>query len=159
MSLVKLNIARGVTGTLPSANFSGGKVSQVINGTSTTEVVTSSSSWQDTGLTASITPSATSSKILIIATIAGVGKDGDGYVILKTLRDSTDISVQFENRGGDTNTSNTNKVGSCSFSYLDSPSTTSSTAYKVQVKGNGNSYAQTGDSNPKHTMTLMEILA
>ena len=161
-----INLTSQVTGTLPTANggtgatsFTSGKVGQVINGTTTTEVVTSSSSFSDTGLTASITPSATSSKILIICNMAGVGKSGDGFVTLKALRDSTDILANFENRGGDTNTSDTNKVGSCSFTYLDSPSTTSSTAYKVQVKSNGNSYAQTGDSNPHSTITLMEILA
>ena len=161
-----INLTSQVTGTLPTANggtgatsFTSGKVGQVINGTTTTEVVTSSSSFSDTGLTASITPSATSSKILIICNMAGVGKSGDGFVTLKALRDSTDILANFENRGGDTNTSDTNKVGSCSFTYLDSPSTTSSTTYKVQVKSNGNSYAQTGDSNPQHTITLMEILA
>ena len=161
-----INLATNITGTLATANggtgatsFTSGKVGQVINGTTTTEVVTSSSSFSDTGLTASITPSATSSKILIICNMAGVGKSGDGFVTLKALRDSTDILANFENRGGDTNTSDTNKVGSCSFTYLDSPSTTSSTAYKVQVKSNGNSYAQTGDSNPHSTITLMEILA
>jgi len=160
-----INLATNITGTLATGNggtgatsFAPGKVGQVINGTTTTEVVTSSSSFQDTGLTASITPSATSSKILIICNMAGVGKSGDGFVTLKALRDSTDILANFENRGGDTNTSNTNKVGSCSFTYLDSPSTTSSTTYKVQVKSNGNSYAQTGDSNPQSTITLMEIL-
>ena len=41
--------------------------------------------------------------------------------------------------------------------YLDSPNTTSATTYKVQMKGNGNSYAQTGDSNPKHSITLIEV--
>jgi hypothetical protein len=154
-----LNLATNVTGTLPNANFSGGKVSQVINGTTTTEVVTASSSFQDTGLTASITPSATSSKILIICNIAGVGKNGDAFTTLKALRDSTDILANFENRGGDDSETGGNKVGSCSFTYLDSPSTTSATTYKVQVKSNGNSYAQTGDSNPHSTITLMEILA
>ena len=149
----------GTTTLASAAEAAGGKIGQVINGTTTTEVVTASSSFSDTGLTASITPSATSSKILIICNMAGVGKRGDGFVTLKALRDSTDILANFENRGGDTNTSDTNKVGSCSFTYLDSPSTTSSTAYKVQVKSNGNSYAQTGDSNPHSTITLMEILA
>ncbi len=149
----------GTTTLASAAEAAGGKVGQVINSTTTTEVVTASSSFSDTGLTASITPSATSSKILIICNIAGVGKNGDAFTTLKALRGSTDILANFENRGGDDSETGGNKVGSCSFTYLDSPSTTSSTAYKVQVKSNGISYAQTGDSNPHSTMTLMEILA
>ena len=92
----------------------GGKVLQVINATSTTEVVESGSSFTDTGLSAAITPSSSSNKILISAHIQGVGKDASGYVTLKLLRGSTDIVANFENRGGDTDTSNTNKVGGCS---------------------------------------------
>ena len=77
---------------------------------------------------------------------------------MKLVRDSTDLAT-FEQRGADTNTSSTNKVGGCSITYLDSPSTTSATTYKVTITGNGNSYAQVGDSNPTHTITLMEIEA
>lgn len=135
----------------------GGKVLQVVNGTSTTEVVNNSTTWTDTGLSATITPSSTSSKILISAHIQGVGKNGTAYTVLKLLRGSTDIVANFENRGADTDTTSTNKVGGCSVTYLDSPSTTSATTYKVQMQGNGDVYAQTGDSNPNHSMTLIEV--
>ena len=160
-----VNLASNVTGTLPTANggtgatsFTAGKVLQVINGTSTAETVKSDSSTSDTGLTANITPASTSNKVLVNAHIQGVGKNGDGYVTLKLVRGSTDLAT-FEQRGGDTDTSNTNKVGGCSITYLDSPSSTSATTYKVTVTGNGNSYVQVGDSNPTHTITLMEISA
>jgi hypothetical protein len=50
------------------------------------------------------------------------------------------------------------KLESISTSYLDSPSTTSATTYKLQGRsGSNNAYAQVGDSNPTHTITLMEI--
>jgi hypothetical protein len=136
----------------------GGKVLQVINGTSTAETVKTGSSTSDTGLSASITPASTSNKILAFAHVQGVGKDNDGYVTLKLVRGSTNLAT-FEQRGGDTDTQNTNKVGGCSITYLDSPSTTSATTYKVTVTGNGNSYVQVGDSNPTHSITLMEISA
>tara|TARA_R100001594_G_scaffold145990_1_gene196783 strand:+ start:1186 stop:1731 length:546 start_codon:yes stop_codon:yes gene_type:complete len=144
------------TVTLPSGV--GGKVLQVVNATSTAETVKSDSSTSDTGLTANITPALSSNKVLAFAHIQGVGKNGDGYVTLKLVRGSTDLAT-FEQRGGDTDTSNTNKVGGCSITFLDSPSSTSATTYKVTVTGNGNSYAQVGDSNPTHTITLMEISA
>jgi hypothetical protein len=150
-----VNLASNVTGTLPTANggtgatsFSPGKVLQVINASSTA----------DTGLTANITPASTSNKVLVNAHIQGVGKDNNGYVVLKLVRGSTDLAT-FEQRGADTDTADTNKVGGCSISFLDSPSSTSATTYKVTVTGNGNSYVQVGDSNPTHTITLMEISA
>jgi len=157
MAIIKLNnnTLSAVT-ALPSA-IATGKVLQVINATSTTEVVNNSANFVETGLAASITPSATSSKIFITANIQGVGKDGSAYVVLKLLRGTADIVANFENRGADTDTNDTNKIGGCSVTYLDSPSTTDATTYKVQQKGNGDTYAQTGDSNPKHSITLMEI--
>ena len=115
-----INLASNITGTLPTANggtgatsFSPSKVLQVINATSTTETVLTNSSTADTGLTANITPASTSNKVLVNAHIQGVGKDNNGYVVLKL----------------------------------------------VTVTGNGNSYVQVGDSNPTHTITLMEISA
>ena len=160
-----VNLANNVTGTLPTANggtgatsFSPGKVLQVINATSTAETVKSDSSTSDTGLTANITPASSSNKVLVFAHIQGVGKDNDGYVTLTLVRGSTDLAI-FEKRGADTDTSDTNKVGGCSITFLDSPSSTSATTYKVTVTGNGNNYAQVGDSNPTHTITLMEISA
>ena len=135
-----------------------GKVIQVINATSTTETVKTDSSTSDTGLTANITPASSSNKVLAFAHLQGVGKDANGYVTLKLVRDSTDLAT-FEQRGGDTDTADTNKIGGCSITYLDSPSSTSATTYKVTVTGNGNSYAQVGDSNPTHSITLMEISA
>ena len=160
-----VNLASNVTGTLPTGNggtgatsFSPGKVLQVINATSTAETVLTDSSTADTGLTANITPASTSNKVLVNAHIQGVGKDNNGYVVLKLVRGSTDLAT-FEQRGADTDTADTNKVGGCSISFLDSPSSTSATTYKVTVTGNGNSYVQVGDSNPTHTITLMEISA
>ena len=160
-----VNLANNVTGTLPTANggtgatsFSPGKVLQVVNATSTAETVKSDSSTSDTGLTANITPASSSNKVLVFAHIQGVGKDNDGYVTLTLVRGSTDLAI-FEKRGADTDTSDTNKVGGCSITFLDSPSSTSATTYKVTVTGNGNNYAQVGDSNPTHTITLMEISA
>lgn len=162
MALIKAR-SRGInladtfafSGTVSGAG-GGGKLLQVINGTSTSETIKSDSSTSDTGLTANITPAATANKVLVFAHIQGVGKSGDGFATLKLVRGSTDLAT-FEQRGGDTNTSSTNKVGGCSITFLDSPSSTSAQTYKVTLTGNGNSYAQVGDSNPTHTITLMEI--
>ena len=67
-----VNLATNVTGTLAAGNggtgatsFTSGKILQVVQATHGTETNTNSSSYQQSGLTANITPSATSSKILI----------------------------------------------------------------------------------------------
>ena len=57
-----------------------GKIGQVINALYDTETSTTSTSYGDTGLSASITPSATSSKVLIIVSLDAILKTGNsGY--------------------------------------------------------------------------------
>jgi len=142
------------------AEAGGGKVLQVVNATTTTETVNSTNTYTDTGITATITPSSTTSKILVHVCAAGVGKaNNNTWVQLKLLRNTTDLIV-FEQRGGYTADTSANKVGTCACTYLDSPSTTSATTYKVQMMSGGNSnYAQVGDSYPSSTITLTEISA
>ena len=136
----------------------GGKVLQVVYSSTTTEKVVSSATFVDTGLSASITPSATSSKILVICEISSVGKaNSNTWVKLKLLRGSTDLITFTEEAGADGSTGS-NKVGNSGASYLDSPNTTSSTTYKCQMNsGAGSNYGQTGGSAGVSTMTLMEI--
>ena len=154
--------ASGQLWTATSATASdfqaGAKVLQVINAVVNTETINNTDTFADTGLTASITPASTSNKVLVIANVAGVGKANATYVHLKLLRDSTDLVADFETRGGYTASTATNKIGGCSVTYLDSPSSTSSLAYKTQLKSGADiAYAQTGDSNGKSSITLMEI--
>ena len=160
-----VNLANNVTGTLPTGNggtgatsFTAGKVLQVVQASTTTETVKTNSTFSDTGLTADITPSATSSKVLVFVNCGGVGKaSSNTYAELKLLRGSTGL-VTFETRGGYTNSSDINKIGSCSTFYEDSPSTTSATTYKVQLRsGSNSSYAQMGDSSSTSSIVLMEI--
>jgi len=160
-----VNLASNVTRTLPAANggtgatsFTSPKILQVVQASTTTETVKTNSTFSDTGLTADITPSATSSKVLIFVNCGGVGKaTTDTYAQLKLLRGSTGL-VTFEQRGGYTGGTVANKVGSCSTFYEDSPSTTSATTYKVQLRsGNNSTYAQMGDSASTSSIVLMEI--
>ncbi len=136
------------------------RVLQVVNATYGTQTASSSSTYADTGLTATITPSSTSSKILVLVNQAGCGKDtGNTYLKLKLLRGATDIAF-FEQYGAFTNNTGFNSIGSCSTSYLDSPATTSATTYKTQFSSNNNVanvFVQTNSS--LSTITLMEISA
>jgi hypothetical protein len=141
MAQTFLKLDTGVTGTLPSANFSGGKVLQVINGNTSTAVTsTATGTYVDTGITATITPTLASSKILILINICGMWRaSGQAYnrIGIKILRDSTAIAG---GSGGDAlgqhwdnNTTEHRATGSM-YSAYDSPNTTSATVYKVQFQ-------------------------
>lgn len=148
-----------------------GKILQVVSQNLTTQMSTASTSYVDSGLTASITPSATSNKILILINI-GVSISGDHNGYLKLLRDSTEIN---SGSGGDNNSLfgvNGNSTASryapmmeaCNF--LDSPSTTSAITYKVQVRSHSGSHTmyinrRSNDTNfgVASNITLVEVEA
>ena len=159
------------TVTLPSGV--GGKVLQVITTTKTDTFSSSTTgSFTDiTGMSASITPSSTSNKILVIASI---NSDGGNNSHIRLVRDSTAIFV------GDTAGSRSSVSGGVAryspdgdgminngLSHLDSPSSTSSLTYKIQfylwsstnwylnrtTSDSDNGFGQRGASS----ITLMEI--
>ena len=141
------------TGTV----FPAGAVLQVVNATYATLASTASSTYSDTGLTATITPTRNTSKILVFVSANGLGKATlNSTVKLQLVRNATSI-LAFENGAAFTNTTTSNIVES-STNYLDSPATTSATTYKIQVKCNNSSsvivYGSTFSS-----LTLMEIAA
>lgn len=118
----------------------GGKVLQVVMGTTSTVTTIASTTYADITLSASITPSSTSSKILVMAATqvyASRGANGIGTNI-RLLRDATtafdmDASSFFGSLGTENNLSQVNSVGArVPVLYLDSPATTSATTYKLQ---------------------------
>ena len=160
-----INLASNVTGTLPAANGGSGRtavtgnVLQVVHATHNSEATSSSSSFSDTGLTATITPSSSSNKVLVIVNQNGLEKDNsDIKMQAKLVRASTDLGNFIGDETLNTSTSNRTDIGGTGFSYLDSPSTTSATVYKTQfrnVNGSGNVAVQNGSS--VSSITLMEI--
>lgn len=137
-----------------------GKVLQVVFGSYSVETSSSSSTYADTGLTANITPSASTSKVLVIANITGIQKfTGNTAVDLKLLRGSTDL-VTFCKYAGYTNSTAQNVVGGAGCTYLDSPSSTSQLTYKVQFASTlntGTAAVQTQTSTS--TIILVEVAA
>jgi len=111
------------------SNFGAGAVLQVVQGLLTTQVSTTSfNTFVTTGLTASITPSSSTSKIL--ATVSGTGFPGAVNVqgVFTLYRNSTNLSTN----GFTTAYSASNAVQTgVGFSYLDSPATTSATSYTL----------------------------
>jgi len=137
-------------------------VLQVVNGSITQKTSTNSSAYQDTGLSATITPSSTSSKILVLVNQVGCRVEvSEARLALRLLADST-VLIEFETNGGFTDFSGVRNFGSCSTSFLHSPNTTSLVTYKTQFKNavaNGTVFVQDKGTQPAptSTITLMEI--
>ena len=152
-----LTVASGVPSWATPA--SGGKVLQVVMGSTSTTVSSSTSTFVDTGLTATITPSLNTSKILVLVNQNGIYKnpnDAASCMKIILLRGATEIV----NLGSEINYENSAKrlvTGSASTSYLDSPATTSATIYKTQFRSNNNTAAVEIQSLALSTMILMEI--
>jgi hypothetical protein len=153
-----------VSGGVPvwAAPAGGGKVLQVVQSVYTTSTTIASTTMTDTGLTATITPSSATSKVLVIVNQNAESfreQDNNG-IHLRLLRSATALVTA-------TNALFTYHIGGVSivgantnFTYLDSPATTSATTYKTQGKAdstanNGSARFQ-NNSNPS-MITLLEI--
>ncbi len=145
---------------IPKAALPTGSVLQVVNSVLTTGASSSTSTFADTGLSATITPTSATSKILIFVHHTGLAKNvNDTYLALQLLRNSTFL-IKIEGAVGYTGNSNTNYVSGTGTTYLDSPATTSATTYKTQFASVSNSANATfGTNGASSTITLMEIAA
>jgi len=143
---------------MTSASVPAGSVLQVINAITTTQATSTSSTYADTGLTAAITPSSTSSKILVVVHQNGCRKESaDTYAGIKLLR-ATTLLAQLGISIGYTAGTGTIELGTISDSYLDSPSTTSATTYKTQFANNtGTGLIRLQANSAASTITLIEI--
>lgn len=117
----------------------GGKINQVVSTTKTDTFTTTSATFVDlTGLSVSITPAATSSKILVIYTVIGQGVYGNCQGYLRLLRDSTAIGSGAAAGSRITVSSflpesNAITIGQAANINLDSPASTSALTYKIQI--------------------------
>jgi len=160
-----------ITGTttlstkLATSNLGAGAVLQVVSTAKTDVFSSSSTSFTDvTGLSVAITPSSSSNKILVSVHFmsAATGANSPRFNL---VRGSTNIAQPSE--GGipsslHLNTTGSNPARMGSIVFLDSPSTTSETTYKLQGSTDGNSFVvnRRGDSANKtsiSTITVMEI--
>jgi hypothetical protein len=162
---------------LADANMPTGSVLQVISTTKTDTFSTTSGSYVDvTGLSVTITPTSATSNVFVLFQINGSQNVGAGRAMVKLLRNSTVINA------GDAAGSRTPALGGFSSpdqsipstpvsgSFLDSPATTSSTTYKIQLAmsaGEGSAYINQTDQDADQssqirtasTITVMEIAA
>ena len=161
----------GSSSWIGAVSRSGG-ILQVVSTTKTDVFSTSSTSFIDvTGVTLSVTPASTSNKVFVSFSL-NLGIVNGAGVGVRLMRDSTPIAI------GDTGLTNqkqstTQTYGdhqtnthNVSMEFLDSPSTTSTTVYKLQVyTSTGTMYvnrsygdeAQAYQARTASTITAMEV--
>lgn len=146
-------------GALPANVIGAGAVLQVVNANTATQASASTTTYADTNLTATITPTSATSRILVLVSQNGVYKtsfnSGNG-VNLRLVKNSTAlITFVFGGTYTGTNFENTQAASTC---YLDSPATTSATTYKTQLAAYNNAAAVYAQAfNETSTITLLEI--
>jgi hypothetical protein len=150
------------TGLKWAAAAGGGKVLQVVFASTGTETSSSSDTFADTTLSATITPSSATSKVLVFASQNGLYKTSNiTHIMLRLLRGATTIA-NFERLAAYNNATTDVGVGGSSISYLDEPATTSATTYKTQFNSKNNAgtvyvNASQAGVGSLSTMILMEI--
>ena len=171
-------------GTIKRIDYSyikgGGKIGQVVSTNKTDSFSQSVSSAGDsdivTGLTVDITPSATSSKILIFVNVS-IGVNGQHGVGFKLFRDSTQIDLADSSSSRRQNSKGMQANGGTSYNenlstnFLDSPSSTSQITYGIKINHTSSaskgmrvntSYDDSDDAKlgrQASTITAMEVLA
>ena len=163
-SLIKVDAIQKLNGSVPKASDLGlnvtGTVLQVLQATTTTQVTMNSTSYATTGLTLAITPSSTSSKILInfnTCTYVNAGSFSVFDIFRGTVSGTSlsggasyGIAQNYSTSGG--------QLVTVSGMVLDSPNTTSATTYTVGIKRAGTSANVSAQENSSlGVITLMEI--
>ena len=151
------------SGTLPKTRLPTGSVLQVVSSTLQpgSEITTSSQSFVDTGLSATITPTSATSKIFIVANYNAKTVSGNTSKMTFYRNSTTNLATggaQFNQLSG------ASDYMPFSMSFLDSPASTSATTYAVWFAAHSAGYTSYfGGQNyggfPTLTITLMEIAA
>ena len=148
--------ATQLTGTIAVARLPTGSVLQVVSATYSTEISNSTATYSDAGLSASITPSSSSNKILILCSQGMFKSTTSAGIYMQVLRNST--SILINGRLGITDSAGVGGSVLWSCNYLYSPSTTSSITYKTQFRNyntTGTAYVNIDGSTAQ--ITLLEI--
>jgi len=156
-------ITTGSTGqVINKASLPTGSVLQVVQATTSTQVTSSIITMVDTTLSASITPTSATSKILVMFTQNGCQKtagSSQNAVLINLVRNSTTIYNDAIYASGYTNSALLVQLTS-SLSYLDSPATTSATTYKTQFANNTAAASAIVQADSRTSvMLLLEIAA
>lgn len=142
-------IKRNATTTFP--------ILQIVTATTTTVTNSTSSTFGATSLTASITPSATSSKIAVFAT-GSLGINASSVGCYATIARGGSNLVAANGLFTLSSTSTSNLLAPATLVYFDSPSSTSALTYAVYIRNSNNiATIQWGDTNETQFIMLVEL--
>jgi len=153
-----------------------GNILQVKQSTYTGVFSTSSATMVDTGLSVSITPTSSSNKILVTVSLGSFANSGRlKRAMMNIVRGSTNVLIGDDRTGTECTAVVAPRAADdnyaqipLAFTFLDSPSTTSATTYKVQASRgsdtgtvylNGNAGADANSGNAASTIVVMEVAA
>ena len=168
MSTLSVDTIQGQTAAA-NVKTPAGTILQTVSSTITAQLngsIGSAGTYIDTGVTATITPKYSSSKILVNFVIGATGSNSTADAVFRLVRGSTNIALGSSGSYTGTvavRTLNAELTSNPTMSHLDSPSTTSATTYKVQgtLTGSGtlaiNRRQADAAFGTVSTMTLMEI--
>jgi hypothetical protein len=136
-----------------TANFPAGSVLQVVQGDLASTFSTTNNTATDTGLSATITPSSASNKILVFLDGHGGQSNSGRSCFYFLVRSSTTIKSADNLQAG-----TTDSVMPMVLMQLDSPSTTSAVTYKIQMRTDGvGTVTMVSSGTQASSLILMEI--
>ena len=178
---IVLNGSGTVTGLsqLPDSAMAAGSILQVVQTVKSDTTSVASASFTDlSGMTVSITPTSSNSKVVIMCHMTLCNTTNNFTAIFKLVRGSTAICVgdadgnKLQATGAMAQVGDGDHPFTVSFQFMDSPSTTSATTYKIQLATesgqtcqlNRRTLYEANDTAPKNaryasTLTAMEVAA
>ena len=167
------NATQVYDGSVWQAVGGGARIGQVVSTVKSDTFTSSAVAYTDiTGLSATITPTLATSKILVLVSLSA-RVDADANLFFRQMRDAVAINIG-DAAGSRTQTSvfqyvanSSYNPGSCSWNFLDSPATTSATTYQVQgFVSSGSMYINRSASDANNAnnqratanITLMEVI-
>jgi hypothetical protein len=148
-----------VAGKVPYSTLPAGSVLQVVQTAYNTILSTTSTSYVTTGLSASITPKFSTSKIVATVNMPSATLNNAAQNTITVFRGATNLGISGGAQQGFNQLYNAAGQGQCSLTacYLDSPATTSSTTYTVYFASTNGGTVQVFNNQLTGTMILMEI--
>ena len=158
---------------IPTSQLPSGSILQVVTNSTSTEVSNSTQTMADTGLSVNITPSSTTSKILVFVSqpYRTTRDNTSAFASIILLRDSTQLTGHPKSSGGgfllgygSTGVTTADIRGVYNVTYLDSPATTSQVTYKTQMAVNSATQSAVVEAQENGTtdnatsyITVMEV--
>jgi hypothetical protein len=147
------------SGALSWQTVATGKILQVVYADNNTSLSTTSSTYQDTNITGTITPTSANSTILIILGVHLSTVDATAYASYLIKRTVGGTSTTIYTSGGEVMFQASQYRVTHGTTYLDSPSTTSATTYTIAIRSSYGGTTVEANRGGRSTITLMEVAA